>query len=979
MSRLTQIETNRTSETIMGVLEAQAAVRPTSQAIGAPGRAHLTYEALLAQVRDTAAALALAGCGRGQRVALVMGHGPELATASICIAASAVCVPLNPDYTGRELRELMRRLRVAFVVTAPDRRPARDAAVALGLPCLDIAIDRSAPAGTFRLELGSARARPGPPGDPEALLDASPADLALVLHTSGSSALPKIVPLTHRNLLASAANVAQSLRLGPEDVCLSTLPLFHIGALVDLLVAPLSVGGRVVIAKGMSGADFLEQLDEVQPTWYQAVPTTLQDILRCLERTTAEGLRRPQHRLRFVRSVSAPLPPTILGDFERALGVPVIEIYGMTETAGVITSNPLPPGMRKSGSVGIAAGPEVTIVDDAGNTAVPGRRGEVLVRGPSVTAGYESFDGTDADCFLNGWLRTGDEGYFDADGYLHLTGRLKDIINRGGEKIAPREIDELVLGHPDVRDAAAFPLPHATLGEEVAMAVVPAPGRSIDPLTIRAWCAERLAGFKVPRAVFVLDALPRTPGGKLQRRRLPALCLPRNGTGGNGADPIHAPMPTNARQALLLQCWREILGEPGVGVDDDFFERGGDSLRAVELALRVSERLGLEIPVAMLYDHTSVGRFDRHLDAHGHDRVSASAARGEPHVLEEVRNLVTTWAGTRAAPDSLLVGRNTFGSRPPLYWGAQGFPELRDLADRLGPDQPVFGMRSLYETRSKSPENISALARLYRAEIESLQPQGPIFLGGYCAGARVAFEVARELREAGRTVATLCLVEHFSPEPYDGRVAFFFGTRSGWHPFTTANPAWSRNLRGQVRLHPSRAGHEKVLQDERIIAALRQELEDAASPSPSRPPAAGGGGARSANGVSPPRVLVSRALRDASVDVTNLDDVAWPAGTAVFARWGRPGSDRVFFDSYARIEEPVPAGARVRVGLDVQAPLAPGPWTLSFQVVPGGDWSTGPVRTASRRLTFVVPGTAVWTYVRRSLEGIGPGPNPGRV
>ena len=348
---------------------------------------------------------------------------------------------------------------------------------------------------------------------------ASPDDVALVLHTSGTTARPKIVPLLQRNLAASAGNIATSLALGPTDRCLNVMPLFHIHGLIAAVLATLGSGGSVACTPGFDGFRFFQQLQALRPTWYTAVPTMHQLILQRNERS-ADVIAAS--KLRFIRSSSAALPPSVMQRLEEVFGAPVIEAYGMTEASHQMAANPLPPAERKPGSVGIGTGLEITVLDEAGSELPQGETGEVSIAGPSVTSGYEANPEANASAFSGRWFRTGDQGYLDRDGYLYLTGRLKEVINRGGEKVSPREVDEVLLAHPAVEQAVAFAIAHDKLGEDVAAAVILAEGSSASEAELRRYAAEHLADFKVPRKIMLVDEIPKGPTGKLQRIGLAA-------------------------------------------------------------------------------------------------------------------------------------------------------------------------------------------------------------------------------------------------------------------------------------------------------------------------------------------------------------------------------------------------------------------------------------------------------------------------
>ncbi|MBI3082169.1 MAG: AMP-binding protein, partial [Gemmatimonadetes bacterium] len=325
---------------------------------------------------------------------------------------------------------------------------------------------------------------------------------------------PKLVPLSQRNVCASARNTQSTLRPTAEDRGLIIMPLFHIHGLMAALLAPLAAGGEVCCTPGFNALKFFSWLADLRPTWYTAVPTMHQAILTRASRN-ADVIK--QSRLRFVRSSSSALPPTVIQQLETVFGAPVIESYGMTEAAHQMASNPLPPGVRKPGTVGTQAGPEVRVVNQRGEPVPGGASGEVVIRGKNVMTGYDSNPAANAAAFINGWFRTGDQGVLDRDGYLSITGRLKEIINRGGEKISPREVDEIILAHPAVHQCVTFAMPHAMLGEDVAAAVVLKEGTQATDQDLRRFAAERLADFKVPRKILIVKEIPVGPTGKLQR------------------------------------------------------------------------------------------------------------------------------------------------------------------------------------------------------------------------------------------------------------------------------------------------------------------------------------------------------------------------------------------------------------------------------------------------------------------------------
>ena len=593
------------------MLEQNATHFGAGTALLSDGNEPLSHQQLRDQVTATVPVLNDLGVGRNTRVAIVLPQGPELAVGFLAVTAGATAAPLNPAYVEKEFRFYLEDLQArALILPQGSDSPARAAAGALGVPVIEL-ISGENGAGRFHLS-GVARPLESPAGFAEE------EDVALVLHTSGTTSRPKMVPLTHANLLASVRHIGATLQLQTTDRCLNVMPLFHIHGLVAGLLASLGAGGSVVCTRSFDAGKIFGWLETWKASWYSAVPTMHQAILTRAQNLPVQPLRSS---LRFIRSSSAALPPPVMVGLEAAFGVPVIESYGMTEAAHQMASNPLPPRARKPGSVGLAAGPEVAILDESGQTLASGRTGEVAIRGPNVTGGYVNNRAANATAFCGGWFRTGDQGYLDSEGYLFITGRLKELINRGGEKIAPREIDEVLVACPGVRQAVAFAVPHPTLGENIAAAVVLKDGAAVGEAKLREFALNRLPAFKVPSRIIFVKDVPKGPIGKIQRIGL--------------ADRLAAALvvayeaPASDTERLVATTICEVLGCETVGRNDNFFSLGGDSLRAMQVLTRLQHTLGFSIPVPTIFRYPTPAMLASKLELMREPEIDALAAELE--------------------------------------------------------------------------------------------------------------------------------------------------------------------------------------------------------------------------------------------------------------------------------------------------------------------------------------------------------------
>jgi amino acid adenylation domain-containing protein len=593
----------RTAGTICSLIDDRASTSPQAAAILGIERDPLSFASLAGHIQRTVRQLNRLGIGRDDRIAIVQPNGPEAVVCFLAACSTGVAAPLNPRYSFDEFRFYLSDLKPkVLILSSSEDSAAAKAASSMSVPVLRLAPD-SREAGAFHLDGLAAGA---PVEDRPALPDS----VALVLHTSGSTARPKLVPLTHGNLWHSARNIGASLALSPDDCCLNIMPLFHVHGLVGAALSSLMAGAAVVCAPDFQAPHFFEQLDRFPITWYTAVPTMHRAILG---RAGANREIISRSRLRFIRSCSAALPPQLMAELEEVFQVPVVEAYGMTEAAHQVAVNPLPPGARKPGSVGRPAGCEVSILDEQGGHLPAEQTGHVVLRGPNIMLGYDHGVPRSETFAPGGWFYTGDQGRIDQDGYLFLTGRTKEIINRGGEKISPRELDEVLLTHPSVAEAVTFALPDQRLGEEIGAAVVLRPGMEAGEGELREFAAERLADFKVPRRILFLAELPKGPSGKLQRIGLAAkLGLTEMSTAQQAAGFAE---PRRALERKLASIWKEVLDVDRVGIHDDFFELGGDSILATQMAVRVRDEFGVVVPLFRVFASSRLDQMAKWLEA----------------------------------------------------------------------------------------------------------------------------------------------------------------------------------------------------------------------------------------------------------------------------------------------------------------------------------------------------------------------------
>jgi acyl-CoA synthetase (AMP-forming)/AMP-acid ligase II len=706
------------SPTVPTLIGQHAAVRPERPAIIMPKGNLLTYGALGVQIAAFGAALRATGIGRSGRVAIMLPNGPELAVAILAAACHAAAVPLSPKLSATELDGLFATLRIdAVVVSDPVDPAARDVAARHGARLLKAF--RRGP-GSLEFSVGAPVAFTRVDGEMAPDEGAQPDDPALILRTSATTGRPKIVPVTHRNLIATAERRRHWFDLSPDDRALCTVPLYYAQALKSALFTPLLVGGSLACPDRPTDGDFLNWLVDLQPTWYVAGPTFHNAVL---ERVLTRRGTPPRHCLRFIRSGAAPLPAAVHQGLEEVFGVPVLESYGLSE-AGTIAANAIAPEHRKPGTVGRPWPNQAAIRGDDGSLLPPGRVGEIVVRGAGVMPGYLDNEEANSVAFVDGWFRTGDLGSVDGEGFLTLSGRLKELINRGGEKISPYEVEKALMLHSAVREAAAFSVPHPRLGENVGAAVVIKSGMNATASEIKEFLCDQLAQFKVPQHVFVMSELPKGATGKISRSELSEAAANR----------IRAIVPPKEPlEFQILEIWQRLIGRTDIGIDDDFFEAGGDSLLATHMVLEVEAVIRQHVPPSALRAVYTIRQ------------LTAAVLRASPVVDE-------------------LVTRAKDGNGTPFFfchgdYGTRGLYALK-LADKLKCDQPVF---LLHSSRDPDPKlTIEEMARSYVPHVLAALPTGALRIGGHCNGGLIAWEVARQLERLGREVEFVVLVETIS-------------------------------------------------------------------------------------------------------------------------------------------------------------------------------------------------------------------------
>jgi len=763
-----------------------AQASPDRAAVLSTRFAPLDHRGLQQMIERTHRQLRLAGFGREARIGVLLPEAPQAAVAIIAIACSAVAVPLDPRLGPAELDQFLQQLPLdALLIGSDGDQQGRAAAERHGLMLISAeAAEDGSPA--LRLAMPVA-AQPAPDELPE------PDAPAFILRSSGTTALPKLIPFTHRNMLTAARKWQRWFGLNAGDRCLCVSAPYYSHGLKVTILTPLLTGGSVAFPLSPAVVDLHEWFARLRPSWYSAGPALHLAILEAA-RAHPEGLST--QRLRFASSGGAPLGQEIIDSFERTLGFPLLEHYGSSEAAQIAANT---PDARKAGTVGRPWPETLSIVDEDGNPLAAGERGEIRVRGATVMPGYLGDEALNREVLRDGWFHTGDIGSLDEEGFLHLHGRLREVINRGGEKVSLSEVDAALLRHPAVAEAAAFGVPHQRLGQDVAAAVVLRPGMAVTGAELQRFLRDELVYFKVPRRVQIIEALPRGLTGKVLRHRLAdAYVQQRNERARLSTGAVAA----SQLEQDVLAIWRRLLKTEAVGPEDNFLDSGGDSLLATEMLTELEQMLGRVIPESLL--------------------IEAETARELAARLENLANHVIPVIDFNAQP-----------GRTALFWFhgdfAHGGYYIRRLARLLGPQQPLTAIAPHGMANEPIPASVQQMARERLPLILERQAQGPYRIGGYCNGALVAFEAARLLIEAGHEVEIVALIDpptanvrpwsrailrsldRVLPDMYLARTyeaLSRFGETSKWpYPKRIANLVWKISRRSVRMVRQRLAGH----------------------------------------------------------------------------------------------------------------------------------------------------------------------------
>ena len=702
---------------------------PDHPAIETPGYQPLNYRDLRMQILYGVKTLNAMGFCRNDRIAVIMPGGPETGVACLTVMAGFTAAPLNPEYKEQEFDAYFSKLRIQAIIVEKDRdTTARAVAASRNIPVIEVT-PKNDNAGIFTLG-------PIPSREVDEAVFASPSDIALLLQTSGTTSMPKIVPLSQKQLCASVKVYCSLFGQGNQDRSLHIVPYYHLLGILGTFLSPLTIGGTVICTKNFVASDFPSLLTTYLPTYYFAGPAHHQAILSEIRKIPAGELKN--NSLRFIRSTSAALPITVLQEIETLLGVPLIESYAMTESPYISVNFPY-----KAGSVGIPLNIELVITDENGNSLKAYEPGEITIRGEGVFNGYEDAPDENASAFINGWFRTGDLGYLDEEGYLYITGRKKELINKGGEKISPAEIDAVLMAHPFVTQAMAFRINDSVLGEDIAAMVVPVQG-NVSENDLREYLLDHLVPFKVPKRIYFVDEVPRGSTGKLLRYAGTDFYNHEhlNDTKRTDQPEENSSSDLFSNQEILTEIWRDVLDIPYVLPGEDFFRYGGNSLAAIHLLIKIQRTFQINLPPDTIYHYPTI--------------------RQQAHLIDQkVEN-------TRQY-HPLIVPIRREGQLLPLFcvhpvdgWVGQ-YGELSRFIDQK---RPIIGIRARGMEPTEIPlPTVEQAVTEYIDAIKTVQKNGPYHILGFSAGGIYAYELACQLVEKGDRVVFLGIIDKSIPLP----------------------------------------------------------------------------------------------------------------------------------------------------------------------------------------------------------------------
>ncbi|MZR31685.1 alpha/beta fold hydrolase [Sneathiella litorea] len=716
-----------TFRTFNDVISFWADKSPKAAVLLGPDQIPLDYQSLQKLVTDFGKELAGSGFGRNDRIAVIHSGGAEMAASLIGVCCNATVAPFNPAMSAGEFYLHFQDKKIKALAIEKDLpSQAREAAEKLGIAIIDIIQADPACAGKVRLASENARQSGIVPEAVQA------DDVLVVFTTSGTTSYGKIVPLPHRIALPRVKNMGQMLNFTSQDCILNIMPLFHTGGFAAGMLTTIFSGGSFFPVKNNDVDMLFHCLRSSKPTVIAGGYTVFHSIERKAQ-DYPEIVQAAKSSLRMLRTGTGHLDQKIAESLESIFETPVVEAYGSAETSFMACTG-LPPAPRKTGSVGQPDRNRVFVVDKNGDPVPVFERGEIVVPRETAFEGYENNPAANREAFSERWYHTGDEGYLDEDGFLFITGRIKEMINRGGIKIIPTEVDQAAMKHDAIREAVSFPLPHKTLGEDIALCVVVESGKSISEGDLKNFLKNHLIPNKIPSRIVFVDEIPKGPTGKAQRRKLNQQLQVLTQDTADSAS-LRKDEQLTADTLKMQNIWQEVLGTSDIGLDDNFFALGGDSLQAVDLFLRIEKVLGRRLPRDILFE--------------------AGTIREMARLIEE------------GLSSSCVVPIQPKGNRPPLFFIHPIGGEVlgyRELARHLNDDQPFYGIQQFQSNENTSRySSLDDMADYYLDEIRQVQPKGPYYLGGHSFGGLVAFLLAQKFSALGEETALLALLDTYLP------------------------------------------------------------------------------------------------------------------------------------------------------------------------------------------------------------------------